>query len=133
MGWDSWARRSPFMTAAHTCNIRLAPRFVHRIACFLTIAERSSIHRGFSASKSIDREIFELVAVVQLRRRSKPGAVVISQTTLPRLWAHCREPGYGVVADVHSTPTGQPPWSDPVGMLVHDRLKRLGMVVQGQC
>lgn len=34
------------------------------------------------------------------------GVVVIRQTALPRLWAHCRERGYGVVADVHVHPHG---------------------------
>jgi hypothetical protein len=32
------------------------------------------------------------------------GEVTIRQTALPRLWAHCRERGYGVVADVHVHP-----------------------------
>lgn len=34
------------------------------------------------------------------------GVVVIRQTALPRLWALCRERGYGVVADVHVHPHG---------------------------
>jgi hypothetical protein len=34
------------------------------------------------------------------------GAVVIRQTVMPRLWAICRERGYGVVADVHVHPGG---------------------------
>jgi hypothetical protein len=34
------------------------------------------------------------------------GIVTIRQTALPRLWAHCRERGYGVVADVHVHPGG---------------------------
>src|SRR3546814_16474459 len=32
------------------------------------------------------------------------GEVTIRQTALPRLWAHCRERGMGVVADVHAHP-----------------------------
>src|SRR3546814_81272 len=32
------------------------------------------------------------------------GEVTIRQTALPRLWAHCRERGMGVVADVHVHP-----------------------------
>lgn len=34
------------------------------------------------------------------------GVVVIRQTALPRLWAICRERGYGVVADIHVHPAG---------------------------
>lgn len=34
------------------------------------------------------------------------GVVRIRQTALPRLWAHCRERGYGVIADVHVHPCG---------------------------
>lgn len=34
------------------------------------------------------------------------GVVVIRQTALPKLWALCRERGYGVVADVHVHPGG---------------------------
>ena len=34
------------------------------------------------------------------------GVVVIRQTALPKLWAICRERGYGVVADVHVHPGG---------------------------
>ena len=34
------------------------------------------------------------------------GMVTIRQTALPRLWALCRERGYGVVADVHVHPGG---------------------------
>jgi hypothetical protein len=34
------------------------------------------------------------------------GIVTIRQTALPRLWAHCRERGYGVVADIHVHPGG---------------------------
>ena len=32
------------------------------------------------------------------------GIVTIRQTALPRLWAHCRARGYGVVADIHVHP-----------------------------
>lgn len=32
------------------------------------------------------------------------GEVTIRQTALPRLWAHCRERGLGVVADIHVHP-----------------------------
>lgn len=34
------------------------------------------------------------------------GVVTIRQTALPRLWALCRERGYGVIADVHVHPHG---------------------------
>lgn len=34
------------------------------------------------------------------------GEVTIRQTALPRLWAHCRARGYGVVADIHVHPRG---------------------------
>lgn len=32
------------------------------------------------------------------------GEVTIRQTALPRLWAHCRKRGMGVVADIHVHP-----------------------------
>jgi hypothetical protein len=34
------------------------------------------------------------------------GIVTIRETALPKLWAVCRERGYGVVADVHVHPGG---------------------------
>lgn len=37
-------------------------------------------------------------------RALETGEVTIRQTALPRLWALCRERGYGVVADVHVHP-----------------------------
>jgi hypothetical protein len=37
-------------------------------------------------------------------RALETGAVTIRQTALPKLWALCRERGYGVVADVHVHP-----------------------------
>ena len=37
-------------------------------------------------------------------RALETGEVTIRQTVLPRLWALCRERGYGVVADVHVHP-----------------------------
>lgn len=39
-------------------------------------------------------------------RALETGEVTIRQTALPRLWALCRERGYGVVADVHVHPRG---------------------------
>jgi hypothetical protein len=39
-------------------------------------------------------------------RALESGIVTIRQTALPRLWALCRERGYGVVADVHVHPGG---------------------------
>lgn len=37
-------------------------------------------------------------------RALETGEVTIRQTALPRLWAHCRARGYGVVADIHVHP-----------------------------
>lgn len=37
-------------------------------------------------------------------RALETGEVTIRQTALPRLWALCRERGYGVVADIHVHP-----------------------------
>ena len=37
-------------------------------------------------------------------RALETGEVTIRQTALPRLWAHCRTRGYGVVADIHVHP-----------------------------
>jgi hypothetical protein len=39
-------------------------------------------------------------------RALETGVVTIRQTALPRLWALCRERGYGMVADVHVHPHG---------------------------
>lgn len=39
-------------------------------------------------------------------RALETGIVTIRQTALPKLWALCRERGYGVVADVHVHPGG---------------------------
>jgi hypothetical protein len=53
------------------------------------------------------QRILEFVFYDDIDPRSlEIGVVVIRQTALPRLWAHCRERGYGVVADVHVHPRG---------------------------
>ena len=51
------------------------------------------------------QQILEFVFYDDIDPRAlESGVVVIRQTALPRLWAHCRERGYGVVADVHVHP-----------------------------
>jgi hypothetical protein len=51
------------------------------------------------------RRILEFVFYDDIDPRAlETGEVTIRQTALPRLWAHCRARGYGVVADIHVHP-----------------------------
>jgi len=53
------------------------------------------------------KRILEFVFYDEIDPRAlETGVVTIRQTALPRLWALCRERGYGVVADVHVHPGG---------------------------
>jgi|JI10StandDraft_1071094.scaffolds.fasta_scaffold04267_14 hypothetical protein len=57
--------------------------------------------------KDGSKRILEFVFYDDIDPRAlETGIVTIRQTALPRLWAVCRERGYGVVADVHVHPRG---------------------------
>jgi hypothetical protein len=69
-------------------------------------------------------------------RALETGEVTIRQTALPRLWAHCRERGYGVVADVHVHPGGYGQSSSDQANPVMPRAGHVAMILpdfaQGQ-
>jgi hypothetical protein len=51
------------------------------------------------------KRVLEFVYYDEIDPRAlETGEVTIRQTALPRLWAHCRARGYGVVADIHVHP-----------------------------
>lgn len=57
------------------------------------------------------------------------GVVVIRQTALPRLWAHCRQRGYGVVADVHVHPGGYQQSDSDMANPVMPRIGHVAMIL----
>jgi hypothetical protein len=57
------------------------------------------------------------------------GVVIIRQTALPRLWALCRERGYGVVADVHVHPGGYGQSSSDMANPVMPRAGHVAMIL----
>ena len=70
-------------------------------------------------------------------RALETGVVTIRQTALPRLWALCRERGYGVVADIHVHPGGYGQSSSDMANPVMPRAGHVAMILpnfaQAQC
>jgi hypothetical protein len=64
-------------------------------------------------------------------RALESGIVTIRQTALPRLWAHCRERGYGVVADVHVHPGGYGQSTSDQANPVMPRAGHVAMILPG--
>jgi hypothetical protein len=62
-------------------------------------------------------------------RALETGEVTIRQTALPRLWVHCRERGYGVVADVHVHPLGYGQSSSDQANPVMPRAGHIAMIL----
>lgn len=62
-------------------------------------------------------------------RALQTGVVTIRQTALPRLWALCRERGYGVVADVHVHPGGYCQSSSDMANPVMPRAGHIAMIL----
>jgi hypothetical protein len=62
-------------------------------------------------------------------RALETGVVTIRQTALPRLWALCRERGYGVVADIHVHPGGYGQSSSDMANPVMPRAGHVAMIL----
>ena len=62
-------------------------------------------------------------------RALETGIVTIRQTALPRLWEHCRNRGYGVVADIHVHPAGYSQSASDMESPVMPRAGHIAMIL----